>query len=361
MYTVHNGNFQEIIERVRHGEVIYLLVIGTTDTSLIPGITIAGASPELTHYTPIADAEYLLLGSCKSISTIPVTPDGKPTPAVISRACLNILKIPTMIVNAGCRIKPKIPYIDLNGEPGRDIRTGKALDVEVVEEILTDGKILGRELSKKFDVLIIGESIPAGTTTAMAFLVGLGYNAWGRVSSASPINPKELKIMIVKEALRNVELNSKDPVTVVSKVGDPVIIGISSIVLGFLENNGSVVLAGGTQMIAILAFLKHYVNLKDIQRRLAICTTRWIVNDKSADMIGLAREVYEDITIVSANLNFKDMPYPGLKAYEEGFVKEGVGAGGLTVITLVRGYGLDTIYREVIKEYEELLRKGKLK
>ncbi|MEM3317532.1 MAG: TIGR00303 family protein, partial [Metallosphaera sp.] len=46
-------------ERISTKSPSFLLVIGTTDVSLIPGVTIAGATPELTMVTPAADAEYL--------------------------------------------------------------------------------------------------------------------------------------------------------------------------------------------------------------------------------------------------------------------------------------------------------------
>jgi NaMN:DMB phosphoribosyltransferase len=48
--------------------------------------------------------------------------------------------------------------------------------------------------------------------------------------------------------------------------------------------------------------------------------------------------------------------YPGLKAYEEGFVKEGVGAGGLTLLTYVRGVAPETFLKEVERDYEEIVK-----
>ncbi|MFN3136022.1 MAG: TIGR00303 family protein, partial [Candidatus Kryptonium sp.] len=39
--------------------VIFVLVIGNTKTAEIPGITVAGANPDLIKYTPPADAELL--------------------------------------------------------------------------------------------------------------------------------------------------------------------------------------------------------------------------------------------------------------------------------------------------------------
>ncbi len=88
--TVHLGDFSSHMQGLSRG-FLFILVIGTTDTSLVPGITIAGgAKPELTHYTPAADAEYLVLGRCWVIPTVPMTPDGKPTPALITRAAIKL-------------------------------------------------------------------------------------------------------------------------------------------------------------------------------------------------------------------------------------------------------------------------------
>ena len=46
----------------------------------------AGADPDFLKFTPPADAEFLHYGFCKSIDVIPMTPDGKPTPALLTRA-----------------------------------------------------------------------------------------------------------------------------------------------------------------------------------------------------------------------------------------------------------------------------------
>ncbi len=349
-----SGEFTEVLKQ---GNACFVLVLGTTDTSFIPGITVAGASPELTPYTPPADAEYLLLGRCKVIPVPPMTPDGKPTPALISRACLQLLDLPVLVVCAGCRIKPQIPYVDLGGAPGRDIRTGKALDRDTVTNVLENGRMLGRELAKIFDLVIIGESIPAGTTTTLAFLVALGYDAWNRVSSASPTNPIELKRSVVREALRNagLETPTSDPIEAVSKVGDPVIVGVSGIATGVLESGKHVLLAGGTQMCAIVAFLRHLgQNLSP--DKIAVGTTRWILEDKSSDIVGLLSTIWDRYSLYVAMFSLAQVPYEGLRAYEQGFVKEGVGMGGLLVTAMMRGFSPGNILEKVLEEYEKMLK-----
>jgi|GEM_PF-4430311 len=112
-YTVM-GDFSRFEEAIRRGFML-LLVTGTTDTSLIPGLTIAGASPDLTHFTPAADAEYLIFGKTKSVPGIPVTPDGKPTPAILTRSALSVIDAGALVVNAGTRVKPLVPIVELGG------------------------------------------------------------------------------------------------------------------------------------------------------------------------------------------------------------------------------------------------------
>ena len=189
----------------------------------------------------------------------------------------------------------------------------------------------------------------------MAFLVAMGYDAWHKMSSASPVNPRELKISVVKKALERAGVSKAldDPILAVSKVGDPVIPAMASIAIGAARAGSHVILAGGTQMGAVLAFVKSFD--KSALSRLAIATTRWLINDKSADLIGLVKEVYP-IPVVSSNLDFRDMPYESLRAFEEGFVKEGVGAGGSLVAASIMDFDLGRVKMAILRDYEELLK-----
>src|SRR5919198_3076794 len=90
---------------------IFVCVISYTETCEIPGITVAGANPDLVKYTSAADSEFLYYGHCKCINGVPATPDGKPTPAIITRSALQLADIPFLIVDAGSKVKPLIPYI----------------------------------------------------------------------------------------------------------------------------------------------------------------------------------------------------------------------------------------------------------
>ncbi len=175
------------LDEIESKKPLFICTIATTETAKIPGLSAAGQNPDFTDFTPPADAELLLLGKCKSIAGVPITPDGIPTPGLITMSALHLADIPVLVVNGGVKVKPQIPYVDLGGNSGRDIRMGNSVDN--VEEVIERAKILGEQLAKVSDYLVIGESIPGGTTTALGVLSALGVNAQGKVSSTLPENP----------------------------------------------------------------------------------------------------------------------------------------------------------------------------
>ena len=182
---------------------LFSFVISYSETCEIPGITFAGSNPELIKYTPPADAEFLHYGYCKSIEQIPMTPDGKPTPALLTKVALESASIPHVVVNAGSKINPQLPYIQTGLPSGKNITQGRAMEESDFLKAVDYGRIIGRTLSSVTDCLVIGESIPGGTTTALAVMRGLGIDA--KVSSSIPKNPVELKNRIVTNALKNIE------------------------------------------------------------------------------------------------------------------------------------------------------------
>lgn len=337
MYEVLKGkDFTDLLK----GNVSFVLCIGNTKTAEIPGITVAGANPDLIKFTPPADAELLYYGKCKSIPFPPATPDGKPTPALITYTALRLVKPQLFVVDSGLMIKPKIPYVSINAPVGENIYERDAMSIESVEEAFDYAKIFGREVSKNSDCLMIAESIPAGTTTAGAVLKVLGKEP--RVSSSMPENPVEIKMKVIEKAASRV--NSEDPLEIIAKVGDPVMIGVLGVALG---SEKPVVLAGGTQMAAIANLIKLFEEKFEVN----IATTKYIAKDRTADIVGITPE---DANVVAVDPLLKNSSKEGLRAYEEGFVKEGVGMGGATLLAYVKGYE-DAFLREVEKDYEKIV------
>jgi len=116
-----------------------------------------------------------------------------------------------------------------------------------------------------------------------------------------------------------------------------------------------VLMAGGTQMGAVLAVVKA-LNPNVIDN-IAIGTTRWIIMDKTADLKGIITQI-ADVPIFAADLDFSQSRFEGLRAYEAGVVKEGVGAGGATIAAMAKSQGSitkDTLLREIERNYERLV------
>ncbi|HJH32483.1 MAG TPA: TIGR00303 family protein [Methanosarcinaceae archaeon] len=326
---------------------LFLFVLSNTETAYIPEISAAGKTPELTDYTPAGDAEIVSTGNIASVPVLPITPPySTPTPAIITRAALNLTGIPHMFINAGLKVVPDVPFVDLMAKPGFDIR--KPVAVYDTEGIFKRAQELGSEIGDRTDHLLIGESIPGGTTTAMGVLSALGYN--GNVSSSSCSNPLELKNRIVKEGMdvSGVEFGSlrDDPLYAIACLGDPMMVTVAGIVSGINASADGigVVLAGGTQMAAVFAVIKHLgINTGNI----SIATTKYVVDDESANFRELVDEL--GVPVYTADPGFGASNLPGLQRYEAGDVKEGVGAGGAMYLAQMYGVSQEELRLEIEK------------
>jgi len=355
-YGYADNLINEILNRFP--QAIYF--IASTKVSTISGISIAGENPEATLYTPALDVEYLVYGEPKS-GPLPVTPEGIPTPAIITRVALKLLAIPFIIVDVGSYIDPRIPHIDIPGKIiGGRIDVEDALPIENARLLFNHSKTLGMMLGSSKTTIVVGESMPGGTTTAMAIMESLGYKAIGKVSSASPSNPHEIKKKVFADAVKRsaVDIPIDDVYKAVALFGDPLHISIAGFVSGAIEKGSVVLLAGGTQMCSVAAILKRLGLTAG--GKIAIATTKWIVEDSSSDIRGLVKDIAPEIPIIYTKLSFSNSRFNGLKAYENGYVKEGVGAGGTAVLAHLYGHvDIDVLSSEVEKEYSRIVNVAK--
>ncbi|MBT0159646.1 TIGR00303 family protein [Candidatus Bathyarchaeota archaeon A05DMB-2] len=347
---------QAFLEEMEGKNPLFVCTIATTETAKISGISAAGKYPEFTDYTPPADAELLLLGKCKCINGVPVTPEGIPTPALISMSALRLANIPVLVASGGLRVKPQIPFLDLGGNPGRDIRTGNAVDN--VEEVIQRAALAGENLAKTADYLVIGESIPGGTTTALGVLSAMGIKAEGKVSSSMPENPHGLKAETVRAGLSAAGESfgslAVNPIRAISCLGDPMMPAFAGLVIGAAAEV-PVLMAGGTQMTAVLAVVEA-LN-PDVLCNVAIGTTRWVGSDTSSDIKGIVSQI-ANVPILAADIDFSASRFDGLKAYERGVVKEGVGAGGAAIAAMAKVGGAvtkDMLLKEIERNYAILM------
>lgn len=334
---------ETFLNSLEHKNFLFSLVISYTQTCEIPGITFAGSDPSLLKYTSPADAEFLHYGYCKSIQDIPMTPDGKPTPALLTKVALESASIPHVVINAGSKIKPQLPYIDAQLPAGKNITQDPAMIESDFLKAIDYGRIIGRTLSSVTDCLVIGESIPGGTTTALAVMRGLGIDA--KVSSSMPQNPVDLKEGIVSKALKNID--SKDPFAIAATLGDPMIPVVAGMVSAASEVS-KVILAGGTQMAGVLSFGRSLGFKKE---NLAIGATSYVANDESANFVDSIRQI-ADIPVLITDPMLDRSKIGGLRAFSEGFAKEGVGAGGSMIAsTLKTRITPDKLFDLIEKEY----------
>lgn len=317
---------------------LFLCIISNTDTGKIPGISAAGTSPELTDYTPGADAELVETNKIITMPELPEAPGGSPTPAIVTKAALNLTGIPSLFVASGLRKKPAIPYVELGGAGGNDIRLRSA--VPDAKALYENAALLGKKLARLSDCVFIGESIAGGTTTALAVLKALGYNV--NVSSSFASNPTELKVRVVEEAMKRAGVTDgslkKDPLRAVSELGDPMMPAALGLMRGLLGTK--VVLAGGTQMAAVLAMGKAM----QIEGDISIATTKYIVEDKSASFREIVESTGRPYYYSDPGLEMSKIP--PVQIYAQGYVKEGVGMGGAALLAGIYGVSREKLVEE---------------
>lgn len=327
---------QKWLELYRDRSPIFTCILGFTNTGLIPGISAAGATPKDRQYTCLADAEFLHNGpEALPQYALPPLNQGA-SPVLITRAVVEKLQIPVYLFDAGLPQKPPVPTISLGGTPANCVTTGRALELATVKNLLDRGSLWGQKLAAEASggYLILGECVVGGTTTALAVLMGLGVAAAGKVNSSHPQCNHAQKLAVVRQGLAAALGSSKnlEPLEVVAAVGDPMQVAAAGMAIAASRSCG-VILAGGTQMLAVYALMRaiaHRYSLPWQPERVVVGTTRWVAEDPTGDTVGLAEDIGY-VPLIATQLSFAGSRYSKLQAYEQGYVKEGVGAGGAAI------------------------------
>ena len=322
------------LQQHRGQRPVFACVLGFTATGLLSGISAAGATPKDRQYTAIADAEFLYRGVQPSPSyPLPPLTVGA-SPVLISRAIVAAQQLPLFLFNAGLPVPPAVPAIDLGGTPASCLSQGHALPLPIVEHLLHQGLLWGAKLAAASSgYVILGECVVGGTTTALAVLTGLGIAAAGKVNSSHPTCNHRQKWALVQAGFQRSGLCTPfSPLQLVAAVGDPMQIVVAGMAIA-ASRAGGVLLAGGTQMLAVYALSRAIARSHNLAWRpdqVVVGTTRWVADDPTGDTVGLAQLV-GDVPLLATQLNFTSSRYETLRAYEQGFVKEGVGAGGCAI------------------------------
>ncbi|WP_435143625.1 nicotinate mononucleotide-dependent phosphoribosyltransferase CobT [Halobaculum sp. P14] len=331
----------------RTPRTLFALAAGTTRTAGIDGISAAGADPALLSHTPSADAEIFEYGHPVRSPVVPVSPTGCPTPAVVTRAVRDCLGFDSIVVDAGLAEPTGAPTVDVDAAPGADVR--EAVAVADAERTFANARRLGTELP--VDRLVLGETIPGGTTTAMGVLAALGERR--DVSSSLPENPLALKRDVVRAGLEASGLDpgglAGQPTEAVRRMGDPVLATLSGLAVGALEADTDVVLAGGTQLAAVAALVRH-AGRND---SLALATTSFVADDESAGIRDLAADLALDLTVTDPGFEANES-HPAMAAYRAGEAKEGVGMGGALALADEAGVEMAAVRDALVSVYDRV-------
>ena len=325
----------------------FVLVAGFTHTGTIEGISAAGTAPGVLRHTPAADAEIVAYGAPIRSPVTPISPSGCPTPAIVTRAVRELLGFDLLVLDAGLAARTAAPVLGVGAQPGEDCREPTA--VPEAAQILEEARTIGRALPDA--ELMIGESIPGGTTTALGVLAALGEPQ--HVSSSLPENPLALKREVVDTGLEQSDIEhggvSGDPHRALQLMGDPVIAGMSGLAGGALETGTDVTLAGGTQMFAVAAVLRHLGVTDPIE----LATTAYVHADDSVDIEGTAAALEVELSVTDPGFDRAD--HPGLRAYCRGMGKEGVGMGGTLRYAEGQGISMDRVRTQAISCYHRVI------
>ena len=338
-----------------------LLLLAATDTAAVPGISAAGASPQARLGTAAADAELLLLGpGGRRCHALPPLPAGV-SPALISHVVLSQLGLleRTRVLDLGCAIAAAVPHLRLPGlesaGPARCLSTGQALAPARVAALVQRGRAWGRRWDPA-EPLLLAECVPGGTTTALAVLEGLGVAAAGLVSGSLRQPAHGLKAALVAQGLAAASFEAAelaavadplafaDPLNVLAALGDPMQAFAAGLVGAAAARGTPVLLAGGSQMAAVLALalaLAEPGQRPALADRLVVATTAWVAEEAGSNLalllerIGARWKVRPRLEV--AALRFHGCGSAALRDYERGYVKEGVGAGGLALLWQLAG------------------------
>jgi len=335
------------IDRLKGKKATFMLSLSNTQTADIPGITQAGI-PGVIYLTPTLDGEFVATGQIFSLKEIAKTPTGVPTPALITRAIYLLNPFETVeFLNLGLKVEPKVPntiyHFDI--DPSGRIDEGANIDAK---DVFEKGFKFAKEYILDGEYLILAESVPSGTTTATTTALALGYDAEKFFSSSFKKVPNSIRKTTIEKSLSNIK---KDDTIFdrLSKVSDNMLIFNAGFILG-CRGRFDVVLAGGTQMAGVLLVANSLARELGIELELnncALCTTKWVANDKNSDIKALLKMLDFKVDSYYADFDFEYSNHPALKLYDEGEAKEGVGAGGALVYGLLNGLSKESITKKI--------------
>ncbi len=334
-------------------EADFLLAASVTYTCTIEGITQTGI-PGMAPLTPTLDAEFITAGSLFSLPKMTAIPKKSPSPALLTRAAQQLKPFHTLkILNLGLECLPKYcGILDFDIAPSASIVSNTPLDAHM---LFSKGRAAARRYTPQSGTLILGESTPSGTTTACAALKALEYPCDGMFSSSFKAVPECIKSRSIHAALQHLK-HSMNNFEKLSVTADNMLLFCA----GFLieaSQRYKIILAGGTQMIAVLLIaqtLAPELHLACCHDNITLCTTAWIAEDRNSNIRALLHLLPHPIKAYYSDFHFSHANLSILRQYDGGENKEGVGAGAALAYLFANGFDDKTITYTVEALMKEL-------
>lgn len=349
------------------GELDCLLVLAATRTAEHEGISAAGATAASRRFTALADAELLLRGpGGQRRWSLPPLPAGV-SPALLSHVAAKYLKLQPQVAALGLEQQPDFPHLRMepaNQGPSDCLSSGRAMPALRVRRLWQQGVRVGSRLNRP---LLLAECVPGGTTTAQAVLTALGVGVADWVSGSARLPPRDLKHALVRSGLAQADLGeSPGTEAVLAAVGDPFQAFAAGLLVGTVHSRQPVLLAGGSQMLAVLALSLQALPPSEqcrLTSQVLLGTTAWLAQEQSpagsgsslARLVNAVGEHFDrPLAAVASGVRFHNSDQQQLRDYEDGHVKEGVGAGGLLLLAQLRGAGRQELVADCGRAVQQL-------
>ena len=192
----------------------------------------------------------------------------------------------------------------------------------------------------------------------------------GLISGSHRNPPSELKTKLVNQGLQAAKLEENpSSIALMAAVGDPFQPIAVGLLMGAIESGQDILLGGGCQMLAVLALALNEVEPKfrsNFVERVLIGTTSWLVDESLSSskkrnsfihlMNHVAKHFKVNILGLASGYRFNDSKQKVLRDYEIGYVKEGVGAGALSLLAQIKGLTQKEMIEKCDKEVANLIK-----
>lgn len=344
---------QTLLSSLEKEKLQFHLALGATALSDLDELSAAGVDAQSRRMTPALDSEALFRPFSPEIK-LPASPAGVTSPVVLTRAALEYLKGEISIADCGTYVPPKnITHESLGEGPALRPSSGQALRMETVRSLFEQGREKGRLLSAKGNLIALAECVPGGTSTAACLLELLGIEALSKVSASLVKEDRKTKSHLLKKELAELSKKQgrglekikeeclKTPLLAVALAGDPMQAYAAGFLLGAALYKGEekadsrvLIAAGGSQMLAVWK-LADMLSPGALDDKCLIVTTSYVAQDSRAQVAELARSCRANFLSFDPALQLSR--HAGLRAYTEGHVKEGVGAGASCFLANLKG------------------------